>query len=86
MPDSLQGRIIALELLVRGLIVDKAMNQDSPDEYISQMRDCFLANVNLFAGSDKSSQKLILEAENAIRMTLDHAELRIENIQSGNIF
>ena len=82
---ELQGRIIALELFVRGLLTDFALQSDDPAAFVDrmgpEMRDS-LQQVKRPRGDEVDA--IWSEAMAALDDQIDQVALRVQNILSGS--
>ncbi|MER9306545.1 hypothetical protein NKJ06_23925 [Mesorhizobium sp. M0293] len=78
MSEHLQGRIIALELLMRAHVVRLALNERDPLGHIQFMKDAMLKDFHTYAPKDPYSQSVMNEAKNALVHHFDQAAVRLK--------
>lgn len=76
--ENLQGRIIALELLMRCWLTGEAMSSDDPLTTIQAMRDEMLGSLqNTTRPIDDASDAIWGEAADALNDTFEQAAVRV---------
>ena len=79
--EQLQGRIVALELAMRALIVDFAMRIDSDPEVVEKMRQEMMSSLQFATRPvGESEDETWSHAVDALNELFDEAKKRIENL------
>ena len=77
----LQGRIIALEVLMRGFLTDLAMKSDTPQVRAATMRKAFMASLqHLERPVGAAHDQIWSEAADALNLQFDCIETRLQNL------
>jgi hypothetical protein len=79
--DNIEARVIALELIMRGFIVDAALNNDDPIAQLSDWRDGAIgALAKLQSATNPDAQNMLSAASEALQTTFDGAQVQLQQL------
>jgi hypothetical protein len=76
-PDSIQGRLVALEVMVQRFFVEWALNHDDPVAQLGEWRDGAIASLEAYQSANTLAQTMISEAAEAVEANFEQAEVQL---------
>jgi hypothetical protein len=78
--DNFEARIVALELIMRGFIVEAALNNDDPIAQLSDWREGAIGALAKLQPTHPGTQNMLSEASKALKTTFDSAEGQLQQL------
>ena len=76
-PDSIQGRLMALEVMMQSFFVEWALSHDDPAAQLGELRDSAITSLKTYQSANPGQQAVFSQAAEAVEANFERAEVQL---------